>query len=317
MHIKNIPQSFYERIIVLFIILTNKVLIGTYGLGSSNPSQIGVYNSSLIMTNSFSAHSYTIGKILAISNLNYIVTSSDSDSVKVWSSLTWSLVQTHPNIYICSMDYIGNGIVALGSREWYIYTWNISSNVILSASPKLPTTPTSLKSLQTDNLLAAGMHSGWIYIYNYTNGATFASMSHCSLVIYSLELINVALLASGCADGSIKLWNWQVVFNFTGHTASVNILKLVSTTLLASGSSDNTIKLWDITNGALLNTLIGHNHQIWTLDMIQSCVLVSGSLDMTMIKWDLMSGGVILSSVNTSMKIQALVVLPLANSKLK
>ncbi len=273
------------------------------------------------MTNSFSAHKSTIQQIKTIADLNLIVSVADYDSVKVWSSLTWSLQKTIPNVYISSIEYMGNGIVALGSREWCLYFCNVI-NGLLSMTISLPTTPTSLKSLVTNTrrLIAAGLYSGWIYIYDYTNGGAFSrSFQHCSVEILALELINSTLLASGCNDGTIKVWAWQggvSLFTLAGHVSGVNILKSLTSSVLASGSSDSTIKLWDISQvggGSLIQTLYGHTNSIWGLDLLENCVLVSGSQDQSLKLWDLnQDNGLLLSSANTGMAIQTLVVTPQA-----
>jgi WD40 repeat protein len=279
------------------------------------------------MTNSFSAHTSTIQHILPIADLNLTVSVADFDSVKVWSSLTWSLQRTIPNVYISSIAYMSNGIVALGSREWRIHFCNVI-NGVLSSTITVPTTPTSLKSLETNNgrSIAAGLHSGWIYIYDYTNGGVFyRSFQHCSDEIHALELVNSTLLASGCNDGSIKVWAWQEgvsLFNLVGHFSDVNVLKSLTSSVLASGSSDSTIKLWDISQvggGSLLQTLLGHTNSIWGLDLLENCVLISGSLDQSLKLWDLnQNNGLLLSSTNTSMGIRTLTVSPQAIcSKLK
>jgi WD40 repeat protein len=242
-----------------------------------------------------------------------------SESAKVWSSVTWTQTQTFTNAYIQSIEYLGDGLIAIGSGDWYLYIWNATTGINFKTIYS-GTTVDSLKLVEKGSLLAAGMHSGWINVYNYTNGILFTSFLHCSSnYISSFELINKTLLASGCSDGTIKVWRWQAgvaLFNLNGHTAIVNILKLAAINILASGSSDNTIKLWDITNGgALIKTLSGHSSEIYGLDVIESCVLISGSLDMSIKKWDLMNGGNLMSSFNTSTKIQSMIVTPPINGK--
>jgi WD40 repeat protein len=249
--------------------------------------------------------------------LNLIVSSALFESAKVWSSITWSQTQIFTNLHIQSIEYLGDGLVALGSGDWYLYVWNATTGINFN-SMYVFTTATSLKLVEKGSLLAAGMHSGWINIYSYTNGTLITRFMHCSLKIDSLELINKTLLASGCSDGSIIIWRWQTgvaLFNLTGHTVNVNVLKLAAMNILASGSSDSTIKLWDITNGALIKTLTGHSSEIYGLDVIASCVLISSSLDMSIKKWDLMNGGNLISSFNTSKKIQSMAVLPQFNGK--
>lgn len=76
------------------------------------------------------------------------------------------------------------------------------------------------------------------------------------------------LLASGCSDHTVKVWNtttgglqrtleghsttvWSVAFSLDGRT-------------LSSLSLDHTIKAWDTATGALQQTLRGHSHSFST-----------------------------------------------------
>jgi len=58
------------------------------------------------------------------------------------------------------------------------------------------------------------------------------------------------ILASGCSDGIVRLWNVQtgdLVMKLEGHLKDVSNVEFSSDgTLLASGSSDGTIRLWGI-----------------------------------------------------------------------
>jgi WD40 repeat protein len=58
------------------------------------------------------------------------------------------------------------------------------------------------------------------------------------------------ILASGCSDGIVRLWNVQtgdLVMKLEGHLKGVSNVEFSSDgTLLASGSSDGTIRLWGI-----------------------------------------------------------------------
>jgi hypothetical protein len=67
------------------------------------------------------------------------------------------------------------------------------------------------------------------------------------------------LLASGSADGTIKLWrvsDGSLVRTLTGHAREVDSVSFSPDgRLLASGSGDNTIKLWRVSDGVLVRTL--------------------------------------------------------------
>ncbi len=65
--------------------------------------------------------------------------------------------------------------------------------------------------------------------------------------IYSLVVLPDGLLASGCDDDTIRIWNFNTGINIktlTGHTHDVRSLVVLSDDLLASGSYDSTIKIW-------------------------------------------------------------------------
>ena len=63
-------------------------------------------------------------------------------------------------------------------------------------------------------------------------------------------------LVSGCADGSIGIWDVQravMLHQLTGHTAPVTTIAIHPTdNIIASSSFDQTIRLWDLTTGACL-----------------------------------------------------------------
>ncbi|KAJ4826563.1 hypothetical protein Tsubulata_018747 [Turnera subulata] len=101
-----------------------------------------------------------------------------------------------------------------------------------------------------------------------------------------------SLVASGYADGSIRIWdtekgNCETVFN--GHKGAVTILRYnKGGALLASGSKDNDVILWDIVGETGLFRLRGHRDQVTDLVFLESSKrLVSSSKDKFLRVWDL------------------------------
>ena len=74
------------------------------------------------------------------------------------------------------------------------------------------------------------------------------------------------VLASGSADYTIKLWDWELgncLQTLYGHTSWVwSIAFNPNGTQLVSSSYDQTIKLWDIGTGECLKTLRGHTSPV-------------------------------------------------------
>lgn len=106
---------------------------------------------------------------------------------------------------------------------------------------------------------------------------------------------NGALLASGCDDKSVYLWDIKtesVVATFTGHSQSVkSVVFSPDGTILASCSDDRTIKLWNINECREISTFIGHSSYIRSLSFSpDGTILASGSWDKTLKLWNLQTG---------------------------
>ncbi|XP_054164295.1 WD repeat-containing protein 3-like [Oppia nitens] len=103
---------------------------------------------------------------------------------------------------------------------------------------------------------------------------------------------NTALLASGHADGTIRLYDIdsrQLKVTFSGHKSPVTTLCFDTNGLrLASGGKDTEIVVWDVTNESGLYRLKGHKGVVTKLQfMTNHSVLVSASKDTYIKFWDL------------------------------
>jgi outer membrane protein assembly factor BamB/predicted nucleic acid-binding Zn-ribbon protein len=94
------------------------------------------------------------------------------------------------------------------------------------------------------------------------------------------------VLASGCQDGSVKLWDLktgQVQRILLGHSLAVNCVTISADgNVLASGSGDKTVRLWNAHTGELLQTLADHAERVAAVAFSpDGKTLVSGSQDET------------------------------------
>ncbi|KZV28459.1 Transducin family protein [Dorcoceras hygrometricum] len=101
-----------------------------------------------------------------------------------------------------------------------------------------------------------------------------------------------SLIASGYADGSIRIWDSEketCETTLNGHKKAVTVLRYNKMgSLLASGSKDNDIILWDVVAEAGLFRLCGHRDQVTDLVFLDaSKKLVSSSKDKFLRVWDL------------------------------
>jgi WD40 repeat protein len=278
-------------------------------IGDSN-GQIKMYNQNSLV-NSFQAHSNYINRIKqSLFNTNYVATSSDDKTVKIWnvsSSLSWTLITTYSqhSSPVYGLEWLDNDTLASGSSDRTIKLWSMATG----QTKRTIQTNQYLCSLNLLNInihLAAGLGYPYydINIYNINDGNLVSSLKGHTSYVNDLVQISADLLASSGWDHTVRIWNLTTntcKFILTGHTHYVYGLKQITSSILASGSVDSTIKLWDITTGQLIRTLTGHTSEIRrSVDLLNNGqTLVTGSWDQTIKLWN-WSTGECLSTIQTT-----------------
>ncbi len=255
----------------------------------------------MTFNNSFQAHSNIIWRIKQSpfnTNTNYVATCSKDRTAKIWnvlSSFNWTLITTYSqhSSQVFALEWLDKDTLASGSYDNTIKLWSPTTGQT-KRTMQTNQWVISLKLLNTNIHLAAGLEYGDINIYNINDGNLVSSLKGHTSDINDLVQISADLLASSSGEITVRIWNLTTntcKFILTGHTASVYGLKQITSSILASGSFDATIKLWDITSGQLIRTLTGHTGAIWwSVDLLNSQTLVSGSNDQTIKLWNWSTG---------------------------
>lgn len=113
-----------------------------------------------------------------------------------------------------------------------------------------------------------------------------------SLAVTSIAASPSTFIASGYADGSIRLWDLDKCScetSLNGHKGAVTALRYNKNgSFIASGSKDTDIILWDVVGEAGLFRLRGHRDQVTDVLFLDSGKkLVSSSKDKFLRVWDL------------------------------
>ncbi|KGN48472.2 WD repeat-containing protein 3 [Cucumis sativus] len=113
-----------------------------------------------------------------------------------------------------------------------------------------------------------------------------------SLAVTAVTSAPSLLIASGYADGSIRIWDADkgtCETTLHGHKGAVTVLRYNKLgSMLASGSKDNDIILWDAVGETGLFRLRGHRDQVTDLVFLDSSKkLVSSSKDKFLRVWNL------------------------------
>lgn len=258
-----------------------------------------------------------------------LASASDDATVKLWST-NGALLKT-----LGTQPYQANAVafspdgtrLAIGT-EAYLHTGSTTGNSGYSLLQLWQTTGgwaanANLSRMMTNKYgkvscvafsadgtrLASGTASGSNYIWNvsdgtllkscfsYTTNKMLTNSANLQICAPTLALAYSAsgLLASGCEDGSIKVWNSsysQIWTNSTAHGSNVTALAFSpGGGLLASASLDQTICLWSTANWSLSKTLTGSASGVTSVAFSpDGNSLVSGSGDGSIRFWNVANG---------------------------
>ena len=121
--------------------------------------------------------------------------------------------------------------------------------------------------------------------YNLKGIKKFNISAGCQ--VSSLIILPDEFMATGCRDGTIKIWNtanWSCTFSIKNETY-INSFAIFQNKYLASGGNGNIIKIWDYLNGKLISTFANHTGSIKGVIQLQNGDIASASWDRTTKIW--------------------------------
>ncbi|HYX40866.1 MAG TPA: WD40 repeat domain-containing protein [Pyrinomonadaceae bacterium] len=168
-----------------------------------------------------------------------------------------------------------------GQARWTLKPGGAIRNVAFSSDGKLLATAGPNKLVKLWDVAHRDKLPKTLEHPNTVNAAVFAPHSH--------------LLATGCSDGTVQLWNIDDGQSkmLAGHRYAVEALAFSpDAKLLATASDDQTVKLWDVATGQEHPTpLMGHLKGVKAVAFSpDGQILATGGADNLLKLWDVATG---------------------------
>ncbi len=180
---------------------------------------------------------------------------------------------------------------AVATGEGAVKVWNLNAlQEMTNLLAKVPG-PTSIAVSPDGRTLAVGTPDGPVHLLDSIMNEVAILRGHTNSVSALTFSRNGKLLATGCMDQTIRLWEVATrreLATLKGHLKEVLALTFSHDgSTLGSGSADSTAKLWDIAQKREIGTLKGHKQGVGAVAFSpDGSSLATASYDETVKLWD-------------------------------
>ncbi|MDB6027423.1 MAG: Protein TolB [Verrucomicrobiales bacterium] len=198
-------------------------------------------------------------------------------TVRLWRSSDGAPLYILNGLYgdITGVAFAPDSLTVIGCDNYTsatIHSWNVTNGTQAWQVSVYPWSSFALAGSLTSNLFAAAeSYYGFtnptrIELRKFSDGQLVQTISNFPSRVKAVSFSpNGTLLASGCYDGTIKLWQvptTNLVRNINVGSEVLSVAFSPDGTLLASGASNSLVKIWRVSDGALQTTLTGHSGSI-------------------------------------------------------
>ena len=255
---------------------------------SASTSRKGRYLKEILHLKGHDDHVITCLQFNASSNL--IVSGSDDNTLKVWSSESGRCLRTLTGHTggVWSSQLSPHNIIISGSTDRTLKVWSAFDGTCLHTLYGHTSTVRCMALYE--NQVVSGSRDATLRVWDIDSGeCCHVLVGHVAAV--RCVQFNGKLCVSGAYDYLVKVWDVMTetcLHTLEGHTNRVYSLQFDGQHIV-SGSLDTSIRVWSATSGTLKHTLIGH--QSLTSGMqLRGHILVSGNADSTVKVWDINTG---------------------------
>ncbi|CAL7938669.1 unnamed protein product [Xylocopa violacea] len=231
--------------------------------------------------------------------MEYLVTGSVDDVVKVWEQKNNSLQLKHRltghSFGVVSVAVSSDGSkCASSSLDSSLKLWDIETGEKISSIEVGPVDIWTVVFSPDDKFIVSGSHSGKIHLYGTESGKQEQTLDTTTgkftlSIAYSPD---GKYIASGAIDGIINIFDvayGKVLRTLGGHAMSIRSLCFSpDSQLLLTASDDGNMKLYDVNDAKLAGTTSGHASWVLAVDFAPDGQrFASSSSDHTVKIWEL------------------------------
>nr|CAB3267685.1 WD repeat-containing protein 17 [Phallusia mammillata] len=234
-------------------------------------------------------------------NPKILATGSFDGTAKLWSVDDLTTIQTTNGnegvIYSVSWAPADLNCLACGTRKRGVFIWDLNQGKVIRRFKEHGQHPVYCVAWnQRDSHRLASCSSDGYCVVRRMDGEELKRFQHPDEAVgCDWSIVDKDLLATGCQDGIVRVWNMLAKNNshyraLKGHTSRVFHVRWhpLIRNLLASGSDDTTIRVWEVESETCYALLEGHTSSVrglcWNHEI--AYLLTSGSWDSTLRLWD-------------------------------
>lgn len=217
-----------------------------------------------------------------------VVVGSSSGSILLFNIMNGSIIDTVYGLgtgTINSLVYVNSSVIAAGSSDAKVFICTTEFDPIKVITTGHTTSITTMLLASTQVLVTCSADFT-CKVWNLTSYQLMLNYTQHTAAINGMFLLNNGLIAS-FASGVLKIWQWSTGTTSTTITNPYTIRSAsqISKDLVATGDENYQIKLWYMANGTLYKTVGSMTSGVTAIQLFSAEILLTNDYSGNMYLW--------------------------------